>query len=136
MPYKNPEDRKANLKAYYLRTREKRLASERARYAQKRDEIKAKCAEYRAANQHKVYEWNGTRRAMLRNACPKWADREVIKILYSYAKILTIQTGIKYHVDHMIPLSGKNVCGLHIPANLQVIEATNNLRKSNRLDHA
>jgi len=42
-------------------------------------------------------------------------------------------TGIQYHVDHIIPLQGENVCGLHIAANLRVIPARDNLAKSNKL---
>lgn len=65
------------------------------------------------------------------NATPKWADNNAIKSIYEKARQLTEQTGILYHVDHIVPLKSKKVCGLHVHSNLEPIPATLNKVKSN-----
>jgi hypothetical protein len=66
------------------------------------------------------------------NAIPKWADLEKISCLYSVAAMLNKYGNQKYHVDHIIPLKNKNVCGLHTYENLRVISALENLKKGNK----
>lgn len=99
------EKRLSLMKDYHKNNKDKRLEIERNRYQAESERIKARCAEYRENNKEKVYEWNGTRRAVMRNAMPPWAIRAEIKDFYDCAKALTKQTGIVYHVDHIIPLS-------------------------------
>ena len=60
--------------------------------------------------------------------------REKLKRLKLEAQLLTIDTGVKYEVDHIIPLINKIVCGLSVPANCQVITKDANRRKSSRFD--
>lgn len=72
------------------------------------------------------------RRAGIKSATPKWANRSAIKDVYSEAIKKTKQTGIRHEVDHIIPLRGKNVNGLHVAENLQVIPASINRKKSNK----
>ncbi len=69
-------------------------------------------------------------------AAPQWLtpqQKAEIKECYTKAKWLERHHGGKWHVDHIIPLKGKNVSGLHVPWNLQVISAEQNLRKSNKV---
>lgn len=73
------------------------------------------------------------RRALQIKATPKWSNLGDIKTLYEGAEYLTRLTGIVWHVDHVMPLRNKQVCGLHVYENLQLLTATDNLRKSNKL---
>lgn len=61
---------------------------------------------------------------------------EALRAVYERARLLTLVTGVKHHVDHEIPLGGRGVCGLHVPWNLRCIPATDNHRKSNKLELA
>jgi hypothetical protein len=115
----NKKEVKIRAKSIYNRDREKILAQKRV---------------YNQANKDKLYALNGLARAAKRNACPTWVDRAEIKCFYDQARALSKETGIKHHVDHIIPLKSKIVCGLHVPQNLVVITATDNLRKGNRFD--
>lgn len=66
------------------------------------------------------------------NATPPWVDVAAIVQVYVKAQQMTRETGVPYHVDHIVPLINKKVCGLHVPWNLQPIPAAENLAKSNK----
>lgn len=72
------------------------------------------------------------RRANKHSATPQWADQDAIRELYALAQRLTRETGIKHHVDHIVPLQHPLVRGLHVEYNLQVIPAAVNVAKGNR----
>lgn len=72
------------------------------------------------------------RRLILSVVTPRWADMDKIRAVYRERDRLTLETGVQHHVDHIVPIGGRNVCGLHVEFNLQVIPSGDNLRKSNK----
>jgi hypothetical protein len=61
-----------------------------------------------------------------------WANVEAIAALYASAALLTRTTGRSHVVDHIVPLKGRTVSGLHVESNLRIIERSENARKSNK----
>lgn len=80
-------------------------------------------------------KYNGPRAAKHRadkiQRTPPWADLDKIKTVYIEATRISKETGIVHHVDHIVPLMGRKVSGLHVFENLQIIPARDNLSKSN-----
>lgn len=75
------------------------------------------------------------RRAAKLKATPNWLNAEQlneIKLLYLFVAARRNITGLDLEVDHIVPLQGENVCGLHVPWNLQVLTAAENASKGNR----
>lgn len=81
---------------------------------------------------------NANRRANLLHRTPKWLseqDKMRIKVKHAEARWMTEHTGISHAVDHIYPLQGRLVSGLHVPSNMRVIPARENSRKYNKLIH-
>lgn len=111
-------------------------------YYKNRDKILKKAITYRqtsgyrdaqnkyGASPNKVAASNRRRAAEL-NAIVPWADDSEISAIYKFAKLASIVSGIPHEVDHIIPLQGKEVCGLHVETNLQILPYWENRSKSN-----
>ncbi|UEP42759.1 HNH endonuclease signature motif containing protein [Burkholderia sp. B21-005] len=127
-----------------------RVISERKKawYVLHGDEVRAARAKYRemfpervraskfahySENKADYIARNASRRAELIRATPRWADPSAIALLYREAERKTKKTGVDHHVDHIVPLRGRKVCGLHVENNLRVVTATENLSKHNKL---
>jgi len=96
---------------------------------------KERSGKWRKENPDKNRAKSAKRRSRKLRATPEWLTEEQdlqIKLIYEEAIELEKADGIKRHVDHIVPLQGKNVCGLHVPWNLQILTAEQNLRKSNK----
>lgn len=158
MSMSKEEQREYNRK-YYLKNREKAKAEARANYYENRAQIRAKQREYREANKEQVravnqlwmqankdrlqayhseyrehnkarkYVSNAQRRAQEKRATPAWADPFEMECVYKL-RMAYQAIGLDVHVDHIVPLNGKTVCGLHTPDNLRIISAEENLRKN------
>lgn len=72
------------------------------------------------------------RRFLVTSAQPKWADSSKMMEIYRLRDSISKATGVTHHVDHIVPLKSKLVCGLHNEFNLQVLPGVENLKKHNR----
>ena len=119
---------------YDKRSPEERLKVKRAWQDSNREYVNHYNNEWRKRNPEKHAARQAKRRAYKLQAAPSWLNgtqKAHILRTYKLAKLMTEATGQDYHVDHIVPLKGKNVCGLHVPWNLQVLRADLNLKKSN-----
>ena len=149
---KNKDKIKESQLEYYLKNKDKILKAKKDYYLKNCNNIKVyaknyrlnnpnKIIEYRLSNKERQKEYNkiyrpnnrnlfnareAKRRASRLNATPKFADLNKIKEIYK-----NCPKG--FHVDHIVPLQGKNVCGLHVEWNLQYLTANANQTKSNKL---
>jgi len=115
----------------------------RERQLQNPDKRKAYDARYKAKNptffkdyyeenKHEFVERVNRRRGRM-GAAPLWADSVKIRLLYRVSSNLNRLHGyVKYHVDHIVPLQGKLVSGLHVHNNLKIIRAEENKAKYNK----
>jgi hypothetical protein len=132
----NPEKGRERTKRWRANNAEKVKAREREIRAQSPDYLR-RIKKWQAENRPVVIFHVAKRRASKRMACASWLsaiDAAQIQECYDLAHAKTVQTGIKHNVDHIVPLQGKNVSGLHVPWNLQVIPAKQNFSKGNRLE--
>ena len=147
---RDKENQKRIAREWYLRNRELTKARAKA-WAEanpdRRQEILAKNREehreernaynraWFAENSDKRAAYEAKRRATLLQRTPQWLTEDdlwMIEQAYDLAKARTEMLGFEWHVDHVVPLQGKRVSGLHTPSNLAVIPGAENCRKNSR----
>lgn len=125
------EKRKASSRASYQRNIEKRHEADRARYAGEANDRKARALKWGRANPEKRRKLTAQARRYIKQATPRWlsiAQRAEIAATYADA---AHREG-EWQVDHIVPLRGRHVRGLHVPWNLRVITGAANRKKGNR----
>jgi hypothetical protein len=144
-PAKSPEElaaeKQKRREAHLQKKREYHAANRAAHairmaehYAKNSEMYKARSARWKAENRDR---WNAKcmeRHTQKLRACPNWLsddDHWMIQEAYDLAQLREKLCGGKWHVDHIVPLRGKTVSGLHTPWNLQVIPASINCAKRN-----
>jgi hypothetical protein len=146
---KNMDKVRAQSTAWDAKNPERRqlyLAKYRAAH---RAELRARRAVYRAANIEKcrqaVLKWQKSypekaaaraakRRALQLQRTPAWVCAADFSSIYELRAQLSVTHGTEWHVDHILPLRGKLVSGLHVPENLQCLPATENCKKWNKFE--
>lgn len=129
----NAEHLAARNRAWFAAHKGTRAEYDRLKREARLDHYRAVRRSHQKRNPTAYLEAVQRRTVATLRACPPWADHSAISQVYRTAAELTVETGIKHHVDHIIPLRGRNVCGLHIATNLRAIPAEENMLKSNKL---
>lgn len=130
----NPEVYECNKQAYFSRPDIKERARQKTKqWSAANPERKRQLdAEFKAKNPAKVTSYKARYRAARRQATPPWLTNDhvaQIQAVYEEACILTGQTGTPHEVDHIVPLAGRVVSGLHVPWNLRAIPRIENNRR-------
>ena len=131
----NQEQALATSAAYRKANKEKCQALTKAWEKANPEKVKAWRDKYKVEKSAYLQDKCVKYRAMKKNRIPSWLteDEKIrIRCYYQVAAMYNREGLDIYHVDHIVPLQGKTVSGLHVPWNLQVIPAKLNWQKSNR----
>ena len=132
-------DSKRNHAAEYQRNKEVRQAQALKYYYADHQKAKDLQLARQKTRLPKIAAYEATRRALKLQRTPKWLteiDKERIENEYKLASLQSKITGEQWHVDHIIPLQGKNVSGLHVPSNLRAMRGSDNISKHNNFEVA
>lgn len=134
---KNP-DRIADYRRWYAAKHPDRLRLASLQWrSQNKEHLKVYMREYRAENAALFAQHAARRRARNVLAEPAWlsdSEKRRIALIYQLSRTKSQWTGVPHEVDHVVPLAGEDVCGLHVPWNLKVIPAADNRAKCNNFE--
>lgn len=120
-----------NYHHQYFKANPDRWADPKEVYRQNRERHIQAAARWRYENPARVAAYSKQRHRNVRISIPKWYEDDLVQQLYLKRDELNKLWGITLQVDHIVPLQGKNVCGLHCWHNLQLLESSLNASKKN-----
>jgi hypothetical protein len=129
---RSPEKDREIHARFRERHKEKRNQKALVYYRENKEVRSIKSREWRQANPEWVAAAQIRRTQKVRRATVMWADRLVMREFYARARDISRVTGVLHHVDHIVPIAGENVCGLHVECNLQILSASENSSKGHR----
>jgi hypothetical protein len=135
--YENIEKESARASIYYQKNKEELQAYSLSYYHSHLEEKRIYHSKYKKDNPGKITFLNRKRHTLKLKAMPSWlseSQSQQIEDIYIEAARRTKETGISHHVDHILPLQNKDICGLHIPLNLQILTELENIQKHNKFD--
>jgi hypothetical protein len=120
---------KSKCKPCYIEHYKKKYLEQRDKKIEYQKEWNNKNRRKRAEYKAKEY----TARSLAKRKGLSAEDRNWMTAIYKSCVEVTACTGVLHHVDHVLPIRSKEVCGLHVPWNLQIIPAEENIHKGNKL---
>ncbi len=124
--YVNKEYMKNYLKKWWVENKDKQ------KEYSKREYTKLSRKKWNRTHKGKKLFYTRNRQWVIKRATPKWANLLAIKMIYEQAAQRTKHTNLPHEVDHIIPLQGKLVCGLHVDYNLQILTKEEHKTKLNK----
>lgn len=144
---RDKEKIRAKTRAWYDANQGKVRAAWNARYSRNRAEIIKYVGEWQKKNKGRKAEYqrrhalkhphvralrDRRRKVALKRSIMRWSDMVAINALYQKAREMSVETGIEWQVDHIVPIKSKLVCGLHVLTNLRLATKSENSSKGNR----
>lgn len=133
----NPAKRRAIALRWIRNNPEKHAASRRKWIENNQDKHRATKRAWSAANRDRACLYSVNRLKQIKRSTPHWLSKwhkDEMALIYSLKYDMQNVCGQVMEIDHIVPLQGKNVCGLHVPWNLRIVTRVVNRRKHNHLE--
>ena len=131
------ECEKEKIQRFRTNNPELSRARKREAYQRHAEHARAQKKKYRELNRGKINALVAARKVVVKQRTPAWLsafDKLKIRCMYQLAAMYTRENKEPWHVDHIIPMQGKNVSGLHTPSNLRVMRGVDNISKKNKYE--